>query len=175
MPTVADLLDVDLDQLAEPSVIAMSAVFAAATFVGTLVITVPVGPGVFNVGEIVIYTAAFLFGGVVGGLAGGIGAAAADVATGAFAFFAPFTLVVKGVEGFVVGQLAGESVASKVVAALVGGSLMIVGYFLTVWFFYGLPAAVGSEFPIDVLQMVVGLVVSIPISQALQERLPRLG
>lgn len=175
MPLVEDLRDVEVAQLREPSTVAMSAVFAAATFVGTLVVTVPVGPGVFNVGEIVIYTAAFLFGGIVGGLAGGVGAAAADVATGAFAFFAPFTLVIKGLEGFVVGQLAGESVRSKVIAVLAGAPIMIVGYFVTVAYFYGLPAAIGSELPIDILQAAIGLLIALPLSQALQDRLPRLG
>lgn len=174
MPTVEDLRDVELDSLREPSVIAMTAVFAAATFIGTKFITVPVGPGVFNVGEVVIYTAAFLFGGVVGGLAGGIGAAAFDVSTGAYAFFAPFTLVFKGIEGYVVGQLAGESVRSKVLAVAAGAPVMIVGYFVTVAYFYGLPAAIGSELPIDILQAVIGLAVALPVSQALQDRLPRL-
>ena len=175
MPIFEDLLDVEFEQLREPNVVAMSAVFAAATFIGTLLVTIPVGPGVFNVGEIVIYTAAFLFGGIVGGLAGGIGAAAADVATGAFAFFAPFTLVIKGLEGFVVGQLAGESVRSKVIAVAIGAPFMIVGYFVTVAYFYGLPAAIGSELPIDIIQAAVGLAVALPLSQALQNRLPRLG
>lgn len=174
MPTVEDLRDIELDSLREPSIIAMTAVFAAATFVGTRSITVPVGPGVFNVGEVVIYTAAFLFGGVVAGLAGGIGAAAFDVSTGAFAFFAPFTLVFKGLEGFVVGQLAGESVRSKVLAVAAGAPIMIVGYTVTVAYFYGVPAALGSELPIDILQALIGLAVALPVSQALQDRLPRL-
>lgn len=174
MPSFEDLRDVEIASLRDPSVIAMSAVFAAATFVGTRFIAIPVGPGVFNVGEIVIYTAAFLFGGIVGGLAGGVGAAAFDVSTGTYAFFAPFTLVIKGLEGFVVGQLAGESVRSKVIAVAVGGPIMIVGYFVTVAYFFGLPAAIGSELPSDILQALIGLIVALPISQALQDRLPRL-
>lgn len=174
MPSVEDLTNVELASLREPSVIAMTAVFAAATFIGTRSITVPVGPGVFNVGEIVIYTAAFLFGGVVAGLAGGIGAAAFDVSTGAFAFFAPFTLVFKGLEGYIVGQLAGETVRSKVIAVLAGAPVMIIGYTVTVAYFYGIPAAIGGELPIDILQAAIGLAVALPVSQALQDRLPRL-
>ena len=173
MPLAEALRDVELAQLREPSVVAMSAVFAAATTVGTMVVTIPVGPGVFNVGEIVIYTAAFLFGGVVGGLAGGVGAAAADVILG-FGMWAPITFVVKGLEGFVVGQVAGETARSKALAVALGAPVMIVGYFVAAWFLVGAPYAVGKELPMDVLQAAVGFAVAYPLSTALQDRLPRL-
>lgn len=173
MPTVEDLRDVEFDSLRDPSVIAMSAVFAAATTIGTMVVTIPVGPGVFNVGEIVIYTAAFLFGGVVGGLAGGVGAAAADVILG-FGMWAPITFVVKGLEGFVVGQLAGPSWQSKAIAVGLGAPFMIVGYFIAAYFLVGAPYAIGKELPMDVIQAAVGFAVAYPLSAALQDRLPRL-
>lgn len=173
MTVVEALRDVEVDSLRNPSVIAMSAVFAAATTIGTMFVAIPVGIGFLNFGEIVIYTAAFLFGGVVGGLAGGVGAAAADVLLG-FGLFAPITFVVKGLEGFVVGQLAGESTRSKVIAVALGAPIMIVGYVVAVAYFEGIPAAVAQELPIDILQAVVGFVVAYPLSMALQDRLPRL-
>lgn len=172
MPLVEDLRDVEVADLREPSVIAMSAVFAAATWVGTMFVSIPVGPGFFNVGEIVIYTAAFLFGGVVGGLAGGIGAAAADVTLG-FAIWAPITFVVKGLEGFVVGQLAGASFRSKVIAVALGAPFMIVGYFVAAYFLVGGPYAIFNELPMDVLQAAVGFAVAYPLSTILEDRLPR--
>jgi len=174
MPSVEDLRDFELDSLQEPSVIAMSSVFAAATTIGTMVVTIPVGPGVFNVGEIVIYTAAFLFGGVVGGIAGGVGAAAADVILG-FGMWAPITFVVKGLEGFVVGQLAGPTLRSKAIAVLLGAPFMIVGYFIAAWFLVGAPYAIGRELPMDVIQAAVGFAVAYPLSLALEDRIPRLG
>lgn len=173
MPTFGDLVDVDVGQLREPSTVAMSAVFAAATTIGTMVITIPVGPGVFNVGEIVIYTAAFLFGGIVGGIAGGVGAAAADILLG-FGIWAPITFLVKGLEGFVVGQLAGETMQSKAIAVALGAPFMIVGYFIAAYYFFGGPYAVGSELPMDLIQAAVGYAVAAPLSHALQDRLPRL-
>lgn len=173
MPRLEEILTVDFDQLREPDTIAMTAVFAAATAVGTMFITIPVGPGVFNVGEIVIYTAAFLFGGIVGGIAGGVGAASADVILG-YSMWAPITLVVKGLEGFVVGQVAGESTRSKVIAVTLGAPFMIVGYFVAAYFLVGPPYAIGSELPMDIIQAVVGFAVAYPLSQVLQDRLPRL-
>jgi uncharacterized membrane protein len=110
---------------------------------------------------------------VIGGLAGGVGAAAADVILG-FGMFAPITFVAKGLEGYVVGQISEESTRSKVIAVAAGAPFMIVTYFLAVWFFEGLPAAVGQELPIDILQSVIGLVIALPIAAAIQERLPQI-
>lgn len=149
--------------------VAISAVFAVAT----LAVSIPVGVGFLNFGEIVIYTAAFLFGGGVGGLAGGVGAAAADVILG-FTFLAPVTFVVKGLEGFVVGRLAGESTRSKAIAVAAGAPILIAGYVLAVAYFEGVPTAIGRELRIDVLQAVVGFVIALPLSQALEDRVPRL-
>lgn len=173
MAIFEDLADIEFDQLQNPSILAMSAVFAAATTIGTMVITVPIGPGVFNVGEIVIYTAAFLFGGIVGGIAGGVGAAAADILLG-FGMWAPITFVVKGLEGFIVGQLAGSSFKSKALAVALGAPFMIVGYFIAAWVLVGGPYAVGKELPMDIIQAGVGFAVAYPLSEVLQDRLPRL-
>ena len=153
--------------------VAFSAVFAAAVAVGTLAVSIPVGIGYLNFGEVLIYTAAFLFGPIVGALAGGIGAAAADVYLG-FTVFAPVTFLIKGAEGAIVGTLSGASTRSKVIAVAAGAPVMIVGYVAVVAYLEGLPVAMASELPIDILQAAVGLAVALPVSQALQDRLPRL-
>lgn len=157
----------------DATTVALSAVAGAAVAVATMAISIPVGLGYLNFGEVIIYTAAFLFGGVVGGLAGGIGAAIADVILG-FAFYAPITLVAKGIEGFVVGRVAGESVKSKALAVAAGAPFMIAAYVLARAYFEGIPAAIFQELPIDVLQAAVGFVIALPLSQALQSRLPEL-
>lgn len=152
---------------------AFSAVFAAAVAIATMLISIPVGPGYLNFGEIIIYTAAFLFGSIVGGLAGGIGAAAADLILG-FAVWAPITLVGKGLEGFVVGRVSGKSLKSKLLAVLLGAPIMIAAYVLTTWYLYGYPAAVFSELPIDILQAGLGAAIAIPLSHMLQAYIPQL-
>lgn len=154
-------------------VVALSAVTGAAVAVATMFVSIPVGLGYLNFGEVVIYTAAFLFGGVVGGLGGGIGAAIADVVLG-FAFYAPVTLVAKGIEGYVVGRLAGSSTRSKAIAVAAGAPFMIVAYVLARAYLEGVPAALLQELPIDILQAVVGFAVAVPLSRALESRLPEL-
>lgn len=152
--------------------VAMGAVFSAAVFVGTTV-HLPVGIGFLNFGEIIIYTAAFLFGPIIGGLAG-VGATFADIALG-YTFFAPVTFVVKGLEGIIVGHISGQSRVSRIIAVAVGAPIMIVGYFLTVAYLQGIPIAIATELPIDILQAVVGLVVAIQLAESLEARLPRIS
>jgi len=80
-------------------------IFAAMVCVVTLSFTlsVPVTGGYFNLGETVIYVAALVFGPLVGAIAGGVGAAIADILVAPP--FAPGTLIIKGIEGAIVGFL----------------------------------------------------------------------
>ena len=157
----------------DASTVAFSAVIGAAVAVATLFTRVPVGIGYLNFGEVFIYTGAFLFGGTVGGLAGGIGAAAADVISG-YVFFAPVTLLAKGVEGYVVGEVAGDSLRSKAIAVGLGAPFMIVAYVLAVAYLEGFPLALGKELPVDILQAVVGFAIAVPLSKVLEDRIPEL-
>ena len=159
----------DLDS----TTIGLSAVFGAAVAVATIAIPIPVGFGYLNFGEVIIYTAAFLFGGTVAGLAGGVGAAAADMILAPFSIFAPITLVAKGIEGYIVGRLAGDSLRSKAIAVAAGAPVMIGAYVLAVAVLYGIPAA-GPELGIDILQAVLGFLIAVPLSKALEGRLPEL-
>ncbi|MBS3817124.1 MAG: ECF transporter S component [Candidatus Thermoplasmatota archaeon] len=164
---------IDEKPLLDARTVALSAVFATGVAIATILIAFPIGIGYLNFGEIVIFTAAFLFGGLVGGLAGGIGAAAADMILG-FAFWAPVTLVVKGLEGLVVGRLSGKGVKSKLVGVAAGAPIMIIGYTLVTAYLEGMPAALFREFPMAVVQAVVGAAIGIPLAEILQKRIPQL-
>lgn len=83
------------------------AVFTALVFAATSIIAVetPATKGFFNFGETMVYTAALLGGPLVGAVAGGVGSALADLYLG-YGHYAPGTLVIKGLEGFIVGYIA---------------------------------------------------------------------
>ncbi len=85
--------------------IANTAVFSALVFVATFIlrVTIPATGGYFNIGDSMIYVAALLYGPLVGGLAGGIGACLADII--GYPIYAPGTLVIKLIEGVVVGYI----------------------------------------------------------------------
>jgi uncharacterized membrane protein len=82
-------------------------VFTALVCVATISFTVyvPSTRGYFNIGETMVYTAALLFGPLVGAFAGGVGSMLADLVLGYY-YYAPATLLVKGLEGFIVGLLS---------------------------------------------------------------------
>ncbi len=159
--------------------LAAGAIFVALTFVVTryTVIPIPATKGYFNLGEVVIYVAAIVFGRFVGAAAGGIGSALADIAAGA-SQFAPFTLVVKGLEGYLVGRLAGQTTSSRLLATAVGGAVMVSGYFLSEVLFaqtLGIAptarAAVGAaltELPFNLVQVAVGMIVALPVASRMR-------
>jgi len=87
-------------------IVASTAVFTAFVAAATSVfsVAIPATNGYFNVGEIMVYTSALLMGPYVGAFAGGVGSMISDLSLGA-PYYAPGTLVIKGLEGFMVGYL----------------------------------------------------------------------
>lgn len=160
--------------------ITITAVFTALVFLSTYLfqIPIPATQGYFNLGDIMIFISALTFGPVVGGFAGGIGSSLSDALSG-FGVFAPFTLVIKGLEGFVAGAISHRStnMRTQLLAWGLGSLVMVGGYFLSESFFIawvfgssdftGIAAASG-EFPFNVLQVAGGGIVGIPISIGLK-------
>ena len=116
------------------------AVFTALVFVATIAIAIPMPTGVgayLNFGDIVIFIASALLGPWGGLVAGGIGSMLADIVYAPI--FAPLTLIVKGVEGLVVGlvvyllrkafkQEKVQDYVSYVIAFTIGAILMVSLY-----------------------------------------------
>jgi uncharacterized membrane protein len=162
----------------------LAAVFAALVFIVTSQIPpipIPATSGYFNVGETVIYVAALLFGASVGAISGGIGAMLADIYLG-FGVFAPGTLVIKGIEGAIVGFLnlklkkyIQNVTLCAVISVIVGGSEMVAGYFLYEQLALGLSFSVAlAEAPFNAVQMLVGLIIALPIMHAVLRVFPQL-
>jgi len=148
----------------------MIALVFLVTFLPFLHIPSPIAQGYFNIGDSVIMIAAILLGRKSGFIAGAIGSALGDLAVGAF-IFAPFTFIVKGLEGFVVGAIANKngnvpSFISKIIALASGVLTMVAGYFffeltLIRLFDKSLAAtAVIAELPGNLIQSVVSAIVA---------------
>ncbi len=158
----------------KPRELSAAAIFAALTFVVTryTVINIPATKGYFNLGEVVIYVGALAFGPLVGLLAGGVGSAVADLV--AAPQFAPFTLVIKGIEGYLVGRLAGPTAGARLRATVIGGAWMVTGYFLVEVLFarvLGIAptpaaavAAALTELPFNVVQVTAGVIVALLVA-----------
>lgn len=157
--------------------IAVIAVMSALTMVATMMSInfAPTG-GYFNFGDVIVVTTALLFGSIIGGVTGGLGSALADIILG-YGLFAPFTFIIKGTEGFVVGYLAGgkenTSLSRKILAWLIGGIIIIAGYWIAEVFFLGIgaPAATTEALTINSLQAIISIL-GIPISIQVRKRLP---
>ena len=92
--------------------IASTAVFTAFVAAATMAfaVVIPSTNGYFNIGEVMVYITAMLMGPYVGAFAGGVGSSIADVILAPQ--YAPGTLVIKGLEGLIVGSLTNRPLAS---------------------------------------------------------------
>jgi uncharacterized membrane protein len=161
--------------------IASAAIFAGLVAVATLifVIPIPATTGYFNLGETIIYIAALLLGPWVGAVAGA-GASIADVLVAVQ--FAPGTLVIKAVEGFLVGSVyralykkTGSMTFSATIGVVVGGLEMVAGYFLYETLVLGYPFALAAvEVPFNIVQMLIGLAVAVPVMHGVLKVFPQL-
>lgn len=147
--------------LNNPRILAMTAVMMALVLALTRPI-VPTPVGYTHLGDVAIYFAAFAFGPWAGLVAGGLGTALADVLTGAYAFFAPLSLVVHGVQAFVAGAIYRRlpTPLGVLLGLLAGGVIVVGGYFageflVPIW---GGPAGAIGELPFNAVQVLVGSV-----------------
>lgn len=152
--------------------ISVAALFTAMVVVMTSVIKIPTPAtqGYLNFGDIMVLLTAILLGRKYGALAGGIGSALSDL-LGGYASFAIFTLIIKGIEGYIAGLLVygggrKPSTLRMIIAAAAGGIWMVLGYFLAETLMMGAKAALG-EVPANFVQAGAGIAASIPIARAL--------
>lgn len=116
-------------------VIVLNGLMIALVFLVTYTTKIPGPVGPFNIGDAAIMVTAVLLGRKSGLLAGAIGSAAADIAMG-YAFFSPFTFVVKGLEGYVTGtivnhpKLQNSGNVARILGVTAGALVMISGYFV---------------------------------------------
>ena len=153
--------------------LSLIAVMSALVAVGTLIVRIP-NPmgGYFNVGDVMIFVAALTFNPIIGGAAGGLGSAIADLI--GFPLFALPTLVIKGLEGLIAGLITNKkSVFRDVLAVVAAGAEMVTGYFLVEVYLYGLGGALG-EVPANIAQIAVGGLIGIPVALVLRRRLPEI-
>jgi uncharacterized membrane protein len=150
-------------------------VMSALVAVGTLIIRIP-NPmgGYFNLGDVMIFVAALTFNPLIGGTAGGLGSAIADII--GFPLFAIPTLVIKGLEGLFASLITNKkNFFRDVLAVVAAGTEMVIGYFLVELYAlqWGLGGAL-AEVPANIAQVTIGGLVGIPIALVLRRRLPEI-
>jgi uncharacterized membrane protein len=154
--------------------LSLMAVMSALVTVGTLIVQIPNGMGgYFNFGDVMIFITALTFNPLIGGVAGGLGSAIADI-IGGYPIFALPTLVIKGFEGLIASLIANKkSVFRDVLAVITAGSAMVTGYFLVELYLYGVGGAL-VEIPANIAQIAIGGLIGIPVALVLRRRLPSI-
>lgn len=148
--------------------------------VSTMVIQIPTiaTAGFINFGDAMIFLSAVIFGPVTGFVAGGVGSALADVLTG-YGHWAPFTLVIKSLEGLLCGYLflmLSRIGMKKLLAAglsmTVAGTWMVIGYFFGAVILKGSAAIALTSVPGNIVQavgsLILGLVLLLPLERIIR-------
>ncbi|NLL05192.1 MAG: ECF transporter S component [Clostridiaceae bacterium] len=145
--------------------IILNGLMIATVLLVTMFTKIPGPLGYFNIGDAAIIVAAVMLGKKSGFVAGSFGSALADVFLG-YAYFAPITFFVKGLEGFVIGYIIYKAKGNKkingnvinMLAIIAGCIVMITGYFLAEIYIlglfsteYGYIKAI-SELPVNAVQ-----------------------
>ncbi len=164
--------------LITPLSISTIAIFTALTCVVTMVIAFPIPAtnGFINIGDAIVMFTGLIFGPIIGGIAGGVGSALADFFLGFF-IYAPATLIIKGLEGFIVGILANpKKNYSKpnlrdIVAVVLGGLIMVFGYFIYEIIIYGVPSALYEFFLNSIIQFGLGALIALMLTIGMRKNL----
>ena len=138
----------------------------------------------FDLGDVMIFIFAWTFGPGIGAFAGGVGSGLSDASIPSP--FAPYTLVIKGTEGFLAGYIArrvssssswnGRIVNRRSLSWILASTVMVGGYFLTNWIGLGFGLLAGLyEVPFDLAQVVAGGLIGAPVSSILRRSLPAVS
>ena len=154
----------------ETKKIVLNGLMIALVCIATMTIQIPMPGtnGYVNIGDSVIFISSILFGPVVGMIAGGIGSALADILSG-YAHWAIFTLIIKGLEGYVVGIVIRNhyTTIKSLFATALGTITMATGYFLAGIILKGSIIISAASIPGNLIQGIVCMAIAILLAHSL--------
>ncbi len=154
---------------------ALIALMGALIFVLTALVRIPVPAtgGYVHLGDAAITFAAYAFGPWVAMVAGGMGTAMADML--GYPQWAPFSLVIHGVQGLAMGWMVRRRINTlKVLLSLViGAGIVVAGYFAAGTLLVGVGAASLEVIP-NTLQGLSGGLIGVPLYLAVRRAYPPL-
>lgn len=153
--------------------ITINAMCIALTFVATAFINIrlPImaNGGLIHLGNVPLFLAAMIFGKKTGAVAGAFGMGLFDLLSG-WTAWAPFTFIIVGIMGYVVGKIAEKKTTVWYIVAVVAALMIkIVGYYIAEAIIYGNWAAPAASIPGNVVQVVTAGVIVVPVAVALRK------
>lgn len=147
-------------------------VFIATRFINIRLPIASTG-GLVHLGNAMLFISAIVFGKKKGAIAGAFGMGLFDLLS-EWAIWAPFTFVVRGVMGYIIGSIAwssnkkGNNTIANVVGIVISGIWMIFGYYITEIILYGNYIKAITSIPGNITQIVIGLVIGVPVARVLK-------
>jgi len=155
--------------------IVIVSLFTALVAVATIAIKIPTINGYIHLGDTLVYLSGIFLGPIYGPIAAGFGSFMADILAG-YPLWALPSFLIKGLDALVFAlvfrNVKGASLNSKsiiakyLVALLIGGSIMVSGYFVTSIVVYSYAGAIASIIP-NTIQAIGGGIIAYPIMGAL--------
>lgn len=152
----------------------ITALFIALTYVATWLINIRLplvgSGGLIHLGNVPLLIGAMLYGRKTGALAGAFGMGLFDLFSG-WTAWAPFTFVIVGAMGYVVGLMAEKKPfkntnVNNIVSIILALIIKIVGYYFAEVILYGNWVAPLGSIPGNILQVgVAGVIVLVIIPQ----------
>ncbi|MGI6257722.1 MAG: ECF transporter S component [Anaerovoracaceae bacterium] len=150
-----------------------TALFIGIVFLGVFIIKFPGPFGYAHIGDSMIFLSVLMLGGKRGAVAGGLGAALADIVSGYVIWAAP-TLVCKAAMALVMGiiiKIRPFGLNGRILwitAAVAGGITQGIGYLIFWFVLFGKAAAIAAV-PGLTFQVASGIAIAFVVSEALQK------
>jgi uncharacterized membrane protein len=166
-------------RISSSKIVALTSVMTALVYATTSIsIPMPQPLGVWHVGDIGSFVVAFLCGPLIGTFACGVGAMLFDVWNplwgGAFASWAPATIVIRGFMGFMLGKLRrifpNKPMLSELTAMILAAVQKNICYFLYDYFLRGPVAFLDliTFFPLSAIDIIVTIPLLACVRKALK-------
>lgn len=160
--------------------LAVSGLLIALVFIATRFINIrlPLAStgGLVHLGNTMLFISAIVFGKKKGAVAGAFGMGLFDLLSD-WAIWAPFTFVVRGVMGYIIGSIAwsdnkkGNNMITNIAGIAISGVWMIFGYYITEMILYGNHTKALLSIPGNITQIVIGLIIGVPVAKVLKKYL----
>lgn len=150
-----------------------AAVFTALTYVFTAFINIrlPIAAngGLVHLGNVPLFLCAIIFGKKIGAIAGGVGMALFDLLSG-WTLWAPFTLVIVALMGYVVGTITERhrGFGWDVLAISAACVIKVVGYYIAEGILYKNWIAPVTSIPGNLVQIGVAAVIVLIVVEKLR-------
>lgn len=132
--------------------------------------------GLIHLGNVPLFLLAMIFGRKTGAIAGGVGMALFDLLSG-WTLWAPFTLIVVGIMGYVVGVISEKhkSYQWKLIAMVAACVIKVVGYYIAEVVIYGNLLAPVSSIPGNLVQIGVAAVAVCIVIRPVELAVKKIG